>query len=59
LDKVSYAAKFVKEYVEESEPVFSVGEYWDDCTYSFPDYRLDYNQGNRICIMLILICISI
>nr|QED40920.1 alpha amylase a3 [Agave tequilana] len=42
-----YAAEFVKEYVEESEPVFSVGEYWDDCTYSFPDYRLDYDQDSH------------
>lgn len=35
----------MKEYVEESKPVFSVGEYWDNCTYNTSDYRLDYNQG--------------
>lgn len=42
-----YAAKFVKEYIEESKPVFAVGEYWDSCTYSSPDYRLDYNQDSH------------
>ena len=40
-----YNPKFVKEYVEESKPVFSVGEYWDSCNYVAPDSRLDYNQG--------------
>ncbi|MQM09744.1 hypothetical protein Taro_042619, partial [Colocasia esculenta] len=39
-----YAPKFIKEYVEESRPIFSVGEYWDSCNYSAPNNRLDYNQ---------------
>ncbi|CAL9154333.1 unnamed protein product [Musa hybrid cultivar] len=42
-----YDPKFVKEYVEESEPVFSVGEYWDSCNYVAPDYRLDDNQDSH------------
>ncbi|XP_020261766.1 probable alpha-amylase 2 isoform X2 [Asparagus officinalis] len=42
-----YAAKFVKEYVEESKPVFSVGEYWDDCAYSPSDSRLEYDQDSH------------
>lgn len=42
-----YAPKFVKEYVEESKPIFSVGEYWDACNYSSPNYRLDYNQDSH------------
>ncbi|XP_072987661.1 probable alpha-amylase 2 [Typha latifolia] len=42
-----YSAKFVKEYVEESKPIFSVGEYWDSCKYSPPEHRLDYNQDNH------------
>ncbi|XP_038979702.1 probable alpha-amylase 2 isoform X2 [Phoenix dactylifera] len=42
-----YAPKFVKEYVEESKPIFSVGEYWDTCNYCPPDYRLDYNQDSH------------
>ncbi|KAG0474863.1 hypothetical protein HPP92_014549 [Vanilla planifolia] len=39
-----YDAKFVKEYVEQSLPKFSVGEYWDNCSYSSID-QLDYNQA--------------
>lgn len=54
LDKVSYAAKYVKEYVEESKPVFSVGEYWDTCNYSSADHRLDYNQGMRALYYVLL-----
>uniref|UniRef100_A0A0D9W2F2 Alpha-amylase n=1 Tax=Leersia perrieri TaxID=77586 RepID=A0A0D9W2F2_9ORYZ len=42
-----YAAKFVKEYVEESKPLFAVGEYWDSCEYSPHDGRLNYNQDNH------------
>uniref|UniRef100_A0A0C9RI29 Alpha-amylase n=1 Tax=Wollemia nobilis TaxID=56998 RepID=A0A0C9RI29_9CONI len=42
-----FAAKFVKEYIEASNPMFSVGEYWDSCNYT-PSYNLDYNQdGHR------------
>ncbi|RWR90644.1 putative alpha-amylase 2 [Cinnamomum micranthum f. kanehirae] len=41
-----YAAKFVKEYVEQSKPIFSIGEYWDTCNYT-PSYRLDYNQDSH------------
>uniref|UniRef100_A0A1D1ZBR2 Alpha-amylase n=1 Tax=Anthurium amnicola TaxID=1678845 RepID=A0A1D1ZBR2_9ARAE len=42
-----YAPKFIKEYVEESKPIFSVGEYWDSCNYTPPSYRLDYNQDSH------------
>ncbi|KAJ0969814.1 hypothetical protein J5N97_022691 [Dioscorea zingiberensis] len=42
-----YGAKFVKVYVEESKPLFSIGEYWDSCSYSPPTFRLDYNQDNH------------
>ncbi|EAY93980.1 hypothetical protein OsI_15756 [Oryza sativa Indica Group] len=45
--KCSYAAKFVKEYIEQSKPLFAVGEYWDSCEYSPPDYRLNYNQDKH------------
>jgi alpha-amylase len=45
----------VKEYIEESKPLFAVGEYWDSCEYSPPDYRLNYNQGKRIIITFLLI----
>jgi hypothetical protein len=40
-----YSPKFVKEYVEESKPMFSVGEYWDSCEYT--DGTLNYNQGEK------------
>lgn len=50
----SYAAKFVKEYIEESKPRFAVGEYWDNCEYSPPDYRLNYNQSKRFVITSLL-----
>jgi hypothetical protein len=39
----SYAAKFVKEYIEASDPMFAVGEYWDSCNYT--SHHLDKNQG--------------
>lgn len=55
----SYAPKFVKEYVEEAKPIFSVGEYWDTCNYCPPDYRLDSNQGINLVINIysrIVIC---
>ncbi|XP_042494791.1 probable alpha-amylase 2 isoform X2 [Macadamia integrifolia] len=42
-----YAAKYVKEYIEGARPIFSVGEYWDSCSYSAPSYRLDYNQDSH------------
>lgn len=42
-----YAAKYVKEYIEESKPIFSVGEYWDTCNYTTPSYCLDYNQDSH------------
>ncbi|KAF5202041.1 Alpha-amylase 3 protein, partial [Thalictrum thalictroides] len=37
-----YAPKYVKEYIEGSKPIFSVGEYWDSCNYS--GTKLEYNQ---------------
>lgn len=39
-----YAAKYVKEYVEGSKPLFSIGEYWDSCSYSS---GLEHNQDNH------------
>eukprot|EP00252_Welwitschia_mirabilis_P016295 TRINITY_DN3595_c0_g1_i1.p1 TRINITY_DN3595_c0_g1~~TRINITY_DN3595_c0_g1_i1.p1 ORF type:complete len:419 (+),score=77.94 TRINITY_DN3595_c0_g1_i1:182-1438(+) len=42
-----YAAKYVKEYIEESQPVLAVGEYWDACNYIPPSYHLDYNQDSH------------
>ncbi|PRQ20331.1 putative glycosidase [Rosa chinensis] len=40
---ISYAAKYVKEYIEGAKPIFSVGKYWDSCNYN--GHGLDYNQG--------------
>ncbi|PRQ45874.1 putative glycosidase [Rosa chinensis] len=40
---ISYAAKYVKEYIEGAKPIFSAGEYWDSCNYN--GHGLDYNQG--------------
>jgi hypothetical protein len=28
-----YAPSYVLEYIENTQPTFSVGEYWDDCEY--------------------------
>ncbi|XP_077231517.1 putative alpha-amylase 2 isoform X1 [Tasmannia lanceolata] len=42
-----YEAKLVKEYIEESKPVFSVGDYRDSCNYTTPSSRLDYNQDSH------------
>ncbi|KAJ3706802.1 hypothetical protein LUZ61_010507 [Rhynchospora tenuis] len=42
-----YSPEFVKEYIEESKPMFSVGEYWDSCEYSPTDNSLNYNQDNH------------
>ncbi|KAH0456337.1 hypothetical protein IEQ34_014244 [Dendrobium chrysotoxum] len=41
-----YDANFVKEYVKQSKPIFSVGEYWDSCSYSSAS-QLDYNQDSH------------
>ncbi|KAJ3680459.1 hypothetical protein LUZ60_016737 [Juncus effusus] len=41
-----YDAKFVKEYIEESKPKFSVGEYWDSCEYD-ATHCLNYNQDKH------------
>ncbi|KAK4348960.1 hypothetical protein RND71_031715 [Anisodus tanguticus] len=40
-----YASKYVKEYIEEAKPMFSVGEYWDTCNYK--GSYLDYNQDSH------------
>uniref|UniRef100_A0A7N0U341 Alpha-amylase n=1 Tax=Kalanchoe fedtschenkoi TaxID=63787 RepID=A0A7N0U341_KALFE len=40
-----YAAKYVKEYIEEARPVFSVGEYWDSCNYN--GSYLEHNQDSH------------
>ncbi|KAK8647088.1 hypothetical protein V6N13_120845 [Hibiscus sabdariffa] len=40
-----YSAKYVKEYIEEAKPIFSVGECWDSCNYN--GYGLDYNQDSH------------
>lgn len=44
-----YSPKYVKEYIEGSKPMFSVGEYWDNCEYSPTDCSLNYNQGSNNC----------
>lgn len=41
-----YSATYVKEYIEGAKPIFSVGEYWDSCSYSGYFY-LDYNQDSH------------
>ncbi|KAH0456188.1 hypothetical protein IEQ34_014095 [Dendrobium chrysotoxum] len=51
-----YDANFVKEYVKQSKPIFSVGEYWDSCSYSSAS-QLDYNQGAIIVCFYSKICI--
>ncbi|CAA6666741.1 unnamed protein product [Spirodela intermedia] len=42
-----YSPKFVKEYVEHSKPIFSVGEYWDSCNYSQSSHSLDCDQDTH------------
>lgn len=42
-----YKANFVKEYIEEADPDFSVGEYWDTCNYVDNGTHLDYNQDSH------------
>lgn len=44
-----YSPEYVKEYIEGSKPMFSVGEYWDNCEYSPTDSSLNYNQGSENC----------
>lgn len=41
-----YDAKFVKMYVEQSKPIFSIVEYWDSCSYNSSN-QLDYNQDSH------------
>lgn len=48
--KLSYSAKFVKEYIEAAKPIFSIGEYWDSCNYNGND--LDHNQGKTMHFVL-------
>ncbi|KAL2645486.1 hypothetical protein R1flu_013073 [Riccia fluitans] len=40
-----YSPSFVKEYIEASDPVFSVGEFWDTCNYHLT--YLDYDQDSH------------
>jgi len=40
-----YSSKYVKEYIEEAKPIFSVGEYWESCNYS--GTHLEYNQDSH------------
>ena len=40
-----YAGRFVGEYVEASNPTFSIGEYWD--TMSYGDGGLEYDQSGH------------
>ncbi|KVI05159.1 Alpha amylase [Cynara cardunculus var. scolymus] len=40
-----YSAKYVKEYIEGAKPIFSVGEYWDSCSYN--GSYLQYNQDSH------------
>ncbi|KAG2390493.1 alpha-amylase 2 [Vigna angularis] len=41
-DLILFSAKYVKEYIEGANPLFSIGEYCDDCNYQHS--YLDYNQ---------------
>lgn len=36
---------YVKDYLEASEPFFSVGEYWDSLSYAYG--QMDYNQDSH------------
>lgn len=38
-----FAGEYVKEYIEASNPAFSIGEYWDSLAYE--GGNLCYNQG--------------
>lgn len=40
-----YSPKYVKEYIESTKPVFSVGEYWGSCNYN--GSFLEYNQDSH------------
>ncbi|KAG6542753.1 hypothetical protein Mapa_015828 [Marchantia paleacea] len=40
-----YSASFVKEYIDASNPIFSVGEFWDTCNYH--GSSLDYDQDKH------------
>ncbi|KAL9264190.1 putative alpha-amylase 2 [Drosera capensis] len=40
-----YSPKYVKEYIEAAKPLFSVGEYWDSCSYD--GSYLAYNQDSH------------
>ncbi|KAI3875817.1 hypothetical protein MKX03_023740 [Papaver bracteatum] len=40
-----YAPNFAKEYIQEAKPLFSVGEYWDSCSYN--GCGLEYNQDSH------------
>lgn len=42
-----FAAKFVREYVEASDPMFAVGEYWVSCNYEPSSSHLAYNQDSH------------
>ncbi|KAF7803074.1 myosin-3-like isoform X1 [Senna tora] len=40
-----FSGKFMKEYIQASKPVFSIGEYWDSLAYE--DGNLSYNQDDH------------
>ena len=40
-----FSGGYVKEYIEFSNPAFSIGEYWDSLAYE--GGSLCYNQGNQ------------
>eukprot|EP00249_Psilotum_nudum_P022030 c28345_g1_i3 orf=72-1013(-) len=42
-----YKPEFVKGYIKAAEPDFTVGEYWDTCSYVGSGTELDYNQDHH------------
>lgn len=42
-----YSPQYVREYILSSLPSMAVGEYWDACNYSGPQYDFDYDQNSH------------
>lgn len=45
-----FSGGYVKEYIEASNPAFSIGEYWDSLAYE--GGNLCYNQGKH-CFLVV------
>lgn len=44
-----FSGTYVKEYIETSNPVFAIGEYWDSLAYEHGS--LCYNQGYYLLLV--------